>query len=596
VLAVALACGLLAAASGTASASGGKSLTLVSLDTAATITPSGDLLVVEQVTYRFSGGPFTVGVRSFESDRTRVVGMTVSEAGRPLVVDPPSSTPTGEWEWRFDRPATNEERSFELRYTVEGAVQVGPDVGELYWKFVGSDHPGIGSMSVRVAVPGSWPPAVNPSGDDPGTPDDDAGVLRAWAHGPANGTLTLLPNAVEATVTGVPARQFVELRILVPSAAFTVAPSGEPRLARVLAEERSFLQREDDRQRRRDLAGVLAPIAAIVGLLSTGLLWFGFGREPRPSEQIGIYWREPLTDPPAVTMRNLRRGGLAVGPAIGATLIDMAQQGFLTITAERVERFGPDRTVHTFHRCAWSDAQHLTDYERHVLRMVLRGQESMSSDDLHTWGRANASQAATEIELFKAGVDAEFKARGYGTELRPLSAVLLLAAAAVAGLVGFLALRWEQLLGWLAIGVVPVMLVVGFPLLWNRNVHSATEAKRARSTKKFLTDFSNLEEAPVGHLILWERHLVDAVTLGVAKDLVKGLAARLPEVANNPAFASWYVGTALGARRLDDVGSFGVVGSQIASSFAPPSNSSGGGGGFSGGGGGGGGGGGFGAR
>ena len=43
----------------------------------------------------------------------------------------------------------------------------------------------------------------------------------------------------------------------------------------------------------------------------------------------------------------------------------------------------------------------------------------------------------------------------------------------------------------------------------------------------FLRDFSELEDAPSGHLVLWERYLVYAVALGVSEELVRGLALRV---------------------------------------------------------------------
>lgn len=589
VLALAL---VLVAPAGEGQASG-RSFRLVSLYTDAVVTPDGDMHVVEQVTYRFDGGPFTIGIRSFESDLERITDFTVTEDGSPRRVSPPSITPTGQWEWFLGGQARNETRTYEVRYRVVGAVSVGPDVGELYWQFIGKDHPGIGEMQVRVHVPGTWPLV-----EEGVTADDDATVLRVWGHGPATGRVDPLPDGAFAVVTGVPASRFVELRLAVPAAAFDVAPTGGPRLATILAEERSYLDQLDREQQRRDLARIFAPFAAVMGLVATGFLWFAYGREPKPTEQIGQYWREPLTDPPAVVLKNLRRRGFPAGQAIGATIIDLAQRGYLTISAEHQKRLGPDRTVHTFHRTDKPDTD-LAAFEQRLLKMVLRGQQSMSADDLTAWGKKHREQASKQLEAFTKAVTEEYERRGHGTGLPWQGALLLVGAALLVAGVGYLALRWDQPLGWVAIVAAPVMLLVGFPLLWNRNQHSGTEVVRAQATRRFLTDFSNLGEAPVGHLILWERHLVDAVTLGVSKQLLDGLAVRLPQMVDDPTFAAWYAGAAVGSRRrIDGVGIVGAsVGSEIASSFQPPSSSgSGGGGGFSGGGGGGGGGGGFGAR
>ncbi len=61
---------------------------------------------------------------------------------------------------------------------------MGSDVGELYWQFIGTDHPGVGSMAVHIHLPGEFLVSR------PDTASTDTSVVRAWAHGPLNGTVT----------------------------------------------------------------------------------------------------------------------------------------------------------------------------------------------------------------------------------------------------------------------------------------------------------------------------------------------------------------------------------------------------------------------
>ena len=578
---------VLGVASGPAAA-GSKSFRLVSLHTAAEVLADGTMEVREEIVYAFDGGPFTIGTRSFApASRDLVQDFAATEDGRSLTVDPPSETPTGEWEWHFASPATNEQRTFVLTYRVDDALTVGPDVGELYWQFLGDDHPGIDTMTVELAVPGDSPAST------PDSPDDDASVLRAWGHGPASGAVTVNPGLVTATVDDVPSRQFVELRVLIPTTELDVEPSTPPRLAQVLEEERSFIENEDAEQTRRRFGGLLGPIAAGLGLVGAGVLWRRFGREPKPDLMIGEYWREPLDDPPAMVIANLQRGSAPIGQAIASTLIDLAQRGYLRITAEVEERWGPDHTVHTIHWQGREFGPEVQTYERSLVAMVLRGRNQMSTDELTEWGQAHRSAAAKELAKVQKEITAEAKLRGFAVSAQPRANALVLAltvAVAGAGLVArWLGSGW----GWLAIGVAPLILFGGGWLVRNRSTHAATEAAKAKGLRNFLRDFSQLEDAPVGHLVLWERYLVYAVTLGVSAELLRGLATRLPAVAQDPAFGAWYIGP---AGRLDHIDGFNNVGGSISSSFSPPSNSSGSGGGFSGGGGGGGGGGGFGAR
>src|SRR5439155_24834006 len=93
-------------------------------------------------------------------------------------------------------------------------------VGELFWKWVGSDQPGVGAVRVELTVPG-----------------EGVGV-RAWGHGPLNGRVRVQGRRLLFSVDRLPAGQFIEGRVAVPAAAFTGAiPAGPERLPGILAEE-----------------------------------------------------------------------------------------------------------------------------------------------------------------------------------------------------------------------------------------------------------------------------------------------------------------------------------------------------------------------
>src|SRR5438128_7350091 len=124
-----------------------KSFSLDRLVVDATVRPDGSMDVTEHVTYDFRGS-YHRATRTIPSGASyEVRDVQVSEGGRPLPVEGPPD----DFAWTFS--ATDEQRTFDIHYLVVGAVAVGPDVGELYWKFVGTDHPGIGDMSVRLVMP-----------------------------------------------------------------------------------------------------------------------------------------------------------------------------------------------------------------------------------------------------------------------------------------------------------------------------------------------------------------------------------------------------------------------------------------------------------
>jgi uncharacterized membrane protein len=120
-----------------------------------------------------------------------------------------------------------------------------------------------------------------------------------------------------------------------------------------------------------------------------------------------------------------------------------------------------------------------------------------------------------------------------------------------------------------------------------RTPEGALLRARWEAFRRYLRDFSRLEEAPPIALDLWDRYLVYAVALGVAEEVLEAARLRAPEELERASSIYWYGHHGYTGGSTENA--FAGLTSALSGAFAPPS-SSGGGGGFSGGGGGGGGG------
>ena len=409
-----------------------------------------------------------------------------------------------------------------------------------------------------------------------------------------NGHVAVAESSVIASIAGVPAHQFVEIRAIAPAAVFTAPSTGSPRLADILADEARIRDTPVDPKPDRRTAGILTALLGAIGLAGTGALWYAGGREPKSTEVLGEYWREPLDDKPAIAAATIGRGSVKPGVVIAGTLVDMAQRGYLKITGETQTRIGPDKVVHRFDLTDKPFAADVAPWEAELIEMVFRGQSSTTSDELTAWAKGHPSAAQTALRGVTKGVAADFKRAGYETSPQPrMVAALAAVCLAVAGGGWLISSHYRTSIGFIAVAVAVVAFVVGIRVLRNRSTAGAEAAAKAAGLRNYIRDFSQLADAPVGHLILWERYLVYAVAFGVSAQLVKGLAAKLPQVLADPNFGTWYIGP---NGRLDGFSGLELAGARTAQA-ATPQSSSGSSGGFSGGGSsGGGGGGGFGAR
>lgn len=567
-----------------------KSFRISAVQIEAVLQPDASMRVVEHITYDFDG-EFHNGTRFIPSSSDYdIVDMSVHDrdTGEPL----PFTGAPYQLAWTYD--ALDERKTFDISYTVLGAADVYDDVAELYWKFVGDEHPGVGVVRVSLEVPG-----------------DGTGV-RAWAHGPLDGLVEPRGSTVLLSVDGLPPNEFVEGRVTVPAANFTNQTHAGERLPTVLAEEQRLAERanaerareaEAERRRERllDILGATIPFVAAGGWVVFFLLWTRFGREHRVTVDVGEYLREPPADPPAHVIM-LRQWGNVTPHVLSATIVDLAQRGFLTIEEIRKDRrILPDKVDWQFTRTrprSDRDAPPLLEFEAKILDRLFAAGTMTTQSEFEAWCKSHRTTADRWWDAVTAKAKESFRSKRYIEGGKgPVFAGNVLCGLAVSAL-GILALANAVWIGALAVvsGIVQTIATV--------TLRRRTPAGRQRlaewdAVERFLRDFSELEEAPVGHLILWERYLVYAVALGVTAQVARALAAKIPaEVAAQQGFASWYHGSHGGVGALDSIGSLSdfssSFGPTIVAAAQPPSTSSsgsGGGGGFSGGGGGGGGGG-----
>jgi len=415
------------------------------------------------------------------------------------------------------------------------------------------------------------------------------------------------PDTVTFRASDVPQGTFVEGRVAIPTARLpgAAATTTLPRLEQILREEQSFVdatddarrQAAEDAQRERDARSaltVVVPILTLAGVVAFLLLWRRFGKEPTPAEEIGEYFRDLPDDPPAVVNGLMHWG--TIGPVgFSATILDLAQRGFLTVREVREDRMLlADKVDYELTRTD-KDRGELMGFERSALDQVFADGSPVLQSAIGKNARAHQTESLGRWKDFKADAGTSLRMRRYINGHRSKPFLLNILAAIIVGVAGFAAISLRLwVIGGIALAWAAVQLALT-PLLRQRSPEGQVRFLQWRGVRNYLRDFSRLADAPVGHLVLWERYLVYATALGVSDELAQGLAVHLPPEERST-FAPWYI-----AHDPGSTASFGSIGNFASglgastSSFSPPSSSSGGGGGFSGGGGGGGGGGGIGA-
>ncbi len=594
-------------------AASAKSYVLPRANVQVRVEANGSLRVEERITFSFSG-PFSGAYRDIPlRPGEALTDLVVLEGGKPYapgacielgcddVAGSFGVTRVGDdarvvWHYR----ATDEERTFEVRYRLRGVAVAYDDVVDVNLKVWGDEWPvGLSQLVAVTAGPGK--------------------VAKSWGHPVwVRGDVELRANASLLRALGVPSGQWVEQRTLYPRSAFTsttgmrvVQGKG---LAKIVAEEQADAAAyERDKERIDDAVahpGRSALIVLLLGVLPAlavvAAVYWRFGRELDTGYD-REYEQEPPTDlQPALVPVLISEGGGVGSFEFTATLFDLVRRGryqAVPATTERPIWAGlRHELVHDLELSAGDDAVPLTAWEQNVAKVV---------DDVLDGGSERLSRFRERIAAdreamskrfssFKENVAKSTRDRGWFTSG---GGVPLGVAALVFGALGAL-MGWQAIDGWrtvyprwsdvvlLALAVasfmnlVIVVVALGRRKLWRRRSREAVaESQRWEAFRRYLSDFPRLHDAPPASLALWERYLVYGIALGIADRVLQAAHLHMPEELAEQSSIYWISPTGdLGSGATSI--SIGDLSSGFGSALAPPSSGSGGGGGgFSGGGG-----------
>ena len=356
--------------------------------------------------------------------------------------------------------------------------------------------------------------------------------LRAWAHGPLDGTVSL--NADDASnpivtfeVPEVASGEFAEARIAFPASWVPgLAASADARLDTILSEEQAWADEANARRERARTLVLIASVAqlAIPAALLAIALWGKFAKYRNPDPVFReTYFRDvPSADHPAV-LSAFMSGGSVEDRAFIATLMKLTDDGVVSLRPETQEKrrlFGT-KDVEVYMLTLLDRARATDPIDRDALALYF-GERAHDGDVVPIDSLPDAVGDEDDegpLEEFRASVMAALEERSLSSTVPTAYTAGMFAAAVVSGVISvFLAFFLDfasvlVLIASLAM-CVAVALVVGttkcYPL-------EAIELKsRCDGLKRWLEDFTNLDEAAPSDLILWNKLLVLAVAFGVS--------------------------------------------------------------------------------
>jgi hypothetical protein len=501
------------------------------------VQSNGDLRVTETQRINFTSGTFSEGFAQLLTTNTDGIDeVTVSEDGR-LYTEVRSTFDVGVGEFAVD-PAEggaldvvwgmgrtrNETRTFELAYTVHGAIRRYDQGNELQWNAL---SPGLRDFPVEAArVTISVPPDVSLT-------YVDYIVEQGFGTSPMNVTVADDGrSAVAETTETIGPDEGIQVVAQLAGPLGGSAPSWQA----------AFDQRNAYEQNVKPLVDIAALVGGLLALFGGPallyLLWYVRGRDPKIDAV-----PEHITAPPE-GLRPGMAGAIVDERAdvrdVIATIMDLAQRGFLAIEEGQAEQgaFRLGGREFTLHNTAeGKNLGELNAFERELYNALFAGRKSIRFRDLNQRFYANMTRLQQVLyqTVHREGYfvsSPEATRSGYGC-LGGGLLVLVLGG-------GFLAIG--ALAGFTSYAICPFIGLAGAAagLVWlGQHMPAKTRkgAEAAALTKAFKQYLGNLEKYadPAAVKNQFEKYLPWAIAFGLERTWI----SRFQRVPDTP-MPGWY--------------------------------------------------------
>lgn len=423
------------------------------------------------------------------------------------------SVDDGLYKIKLYAPSQNERKEFIFRYNLARGVTVYRDIAQLNRKMVGKDwQNSIGNISVTVYLPES-------------VKKDD---IYAFGHGPLTGNIEILDGkSVRYTLNNYRPGEFLEVNLLFPKNILTsfnpLLMKNKSALKEILDMEGKLAKEANDARKRAIIGFYLGRVVLVLAvawwLFLVVFIYLKNSKRYKVENEYGEYFRELPDDySPSIAGTLVSRNLYPSGRELFAMLLDLVRKGHLKL--EEGEK--------TTTLILQESGKLLSEEEKFILNWYIRelgdGEKIvLESVEASIKGRGGAKEFNRNYERWRTIVYSDMLEKNLKMDKRDKFSTSLGIFTGIAYFIG-----GGMLVVYFQSELFILMILLGFILLpytFSRKRASLEKEKaisRWEAFKKFLVDYSNLEEAKLASIELWEHYFVYAVALGVAEKVAKG--------------------------------------------------------------------------
>ena len=495
-------------------------------------------------------------------------------------------------------------RKYKIEYKVNDAISKNNDYAELYWQFVGEDFE-IDASKIEGEI--VLPEKV-----------EDINNIKVWGHTEdLNGVINVIDEqTVKFEVNNFNSGRYVEARVLFPTEMVVASARGSNTdiLNDVIEEETKWANDANARRAMRDSVKVIICIAINVGsLVILVILLRNYKKlkkstesveEIKPTQKLDYFRdipRENATPSEAVYLIKKAKYGFSpteIGTIFSSTLLDLSLKKKIEFEVNENAKKKENIKIKIIN---YNDEE-LSKDEKEIfdfLKGLCKKNNEITQKELE---KKISNCSPTKIEKFKNNINKYTKKNLIQQKLfdeEREKIFLKLEESTVINFVWTIMAILVTLLGyflleniWVAFSTILLLISTIINLikigalkakLTPYTQKGVDEIEEWKGLKKYMEDYSLLNEKKVFDIVLWEKFLVFATAFGIADKVIKQLKIVYPDIDQSidlNHYAYFHV-------MMHTNFSTGFVSSVSSSMSSTYSSGTGGGGGFSGGGGGG---------
>lgn len=564
----------------------------------AKIQSNGSMNVVENIVYDMEGqlnGTYRDILLTGEYGASKIVVNSVRVDGKYYLYNSYTLSNGTDGEYNINdisggkqikvfMPSSDETRIVELDYTLYDVVTVYNDIAQLYWNFIGDGwDSGIDNVDITIELPG-----------------DTGGDLRIYGHGPLNGDSKIIDNkTVSLKISNLSANTPIDARLLFPTnLVVTNKKVNESKLSEILAEEQNLA--DEVNKKRTFFKKIVYVIYLIWGaaFIAPIIIYSRFKKGIHKPLFTGEYYRELPEDYGPAIMNKCMSGRHSSTNRYDmiATLLDLVRRKYITIEEYEIKKFLKDKKGYRL-KLINTDFNNLNEQEEFFVTQIIFT-DNKTETTLEEIKKENEATTTTQTKAYNKYIKWTKKIKNvavskdvllYKSKLKTKSQIFMWPTLII-GMISLI-FCYESILFFVAGIVLIIEYLIIQGNINDKYKHTTEKGIEHKAMwlafKRFLLDFSNMQDYDEKSLILWEHYLVYATGLGIANKVIKNLKIKYPTEFNesniNTNMAVLYL-----CANTNTFNSFNSSFNSFANTaYSNPSSGSGSGGGFSGGGGGG---------